>query len=155
MMQFVKYILCASSLIILPEDENLVLIGGDNFLGSVAREHFGYTHQKGLDFICRANNIIVLGETKFLTDMGGHQNAQFNDALATLHSRIEKTRYKVKVIAILDGVQYIPNKNKMYVSLQQLDDDDIVISSLLLRDYLYFLHIKDGFAAYRICKKAN
>jgi hypothetical protein len=123
----------------LSSNDNAALIGGDSFLGAVARKHFGYTHEKGLDFLCRANNTIILAETKFLTDFGGHQNAQFNDAMSTLQSTLKHTEYNVKIIAILDGVVYISSKNKMYKSLQRLENNEIVISALLLRDYLYSL----------------
>lgn len=41
---------------------------------------------KGVDFLARFNGKYVVGEAKFLTDFGGHQNAQFDDALSTLHS---------------------------------------------------------------------
>ena len=49
-----------------------------------AREHLNYTHPKGLDLVARFNGKYVIGEAKFLTDFGGHQNAQFNDAIATI-----------------------------------------------------------------------
>jgi len=118
---------------------NLVLVGSDGYLGNQARKYFGYTHGKGLDFIAKCNQKIILGEAKFLTDFGGHQNAQFNDAMATLHSKIDATEYEVQVIAILDGINYIRGKNKMFHALQVLPDDKVIISALLLRDYLYAL----------------
>ena len=40
---------------------------------------------KGLDFIARFNGKYVIGEfPKFLTDFGGHQNAQFNECSKNL-----------------------------------------------------------------------
>ncbi|PUD67335.1 hypothetical protein C2R52_03635 [Helicobacter pylori] len=44
-----------------------------------------------------------------LTDFGGHQNAQFNDAIST----IETPNIKAIKVAILDGVLYIESNNKM------------------------------------------
>ena len=55
------------------------------------------------------NGKYVIGEAKFLTDRGGHQNAQLNDALATISSDANAVK-----VAILDGVCYIEKKNKMY-----------------------------------------
>ncbi|MDR1126974.1 MAG: hypothetical protein LBL06_02475 [Treponema sp.] len=35
-------------------------------------------------YIGRFNKKYVIGEAKFLTDFGGHQNAQFADAISTI-----------------------------------------------------------------------
>ncbi len=53
-----------------------------------AENKLGYHHNKGLDFVGRFNGQYVIGEAKFLTDFGGHQNAQFNDAIATVESDV-------------------------------------------------------------------
>jgi len=45
----------------------------------------------------------------------------------------------VMKVAILDGVIYIPNRGKMYQQLSESDDNKVILSSLLLRDYLYSL----------------
>ena len=58
-----------------------------------------YNRDKGLDFIARFNNKYIIGEAKFLTDFGGHQNAQFSDAIEIIKSNTEAIN-----IAILDGV---------------------------------------------------
>ena len=42
-------------------------------------------------------------------------------------------------IAILDGVLYIPNEGKMYQQLLDAKEDEVIISALLLRDFLYSL----------------
>jgi len=109
----------------------------DGGLESFAKEHLGYAHNKGLDFIAKFSGKYILGEAKFLTDFGGHQNAQFADALAILRSPLQKTQHEVKTIAVLDGVLYIPTKNKLFTSINQTDEDEVIISALLLRDYLY------------------
>ena len=62
-------------------------------------------HDKGLDFLARFNSTYILGEAKFLSDFGGHQTAQFNDAIATLEVKLKKTAHTVIKIAILDGVR--------------------------------------------------
>jgi len=102
---------------------------------SFAKEHLNYKRNKGLDFIGRFNGKYVIGEAKFLTDFGGHQNAQFADAVSTL---------KVKgvdavTVAILDGVLYIEGKNKMYTEITTELKKYNMMSALVLREFLYQL----------------
>lgn len=68
-------------------EEDAILDAGDNILMRFAKEHLNYYHNKGLDFVARFNKKYVIGEAKFLTDFGGHQNAQFNDAMSTLRTK--------------------------------------------------------------------
>jgi len=114
---------------------NAILRGSDAEMMSFAREHLHYTHHKGLDFVARFNGTYVIGEAKFLTDFGGHQNAQFNDAIATLKTK----GLKAVPIAILDGVLYIRGNNKMYKDITQTYADDHIMSALVLREFLYQL----------------
>lgn len=103
-----------------------------------AQRNFGFSRDKGLDFIAKFNDKYILGEAKFLTDFGGHQNAQFMDAISTLTSPL-KSRANVITIAILDGVLYIKGKNKMYKELCAYARTYPILSALLLRDFLYAL----------------
>ncbi len=100
-----------------------------------AKENLNYHHNKGLDFVARFNGKHVIGEAKFLTDFGGHQNAQFNDAIST----IETKNVRAIKIAILDGVLYIKGKNKMYKSISGTYKDYNIMSALVLREFLYQL----------------
>ena len=100
-----------------------------------AREHLNYKHHKGLDFVGRFNGKYIIGEAKFLTDFGGHQNAQFNDAVATINAK----GVKAVKIAILDGVLFIKGKNKMYKDITGKLKDENIMSSLVLREFLYQL----------------
>lgn len=118
-------------------DRNLIFNSSDLAMSEFAKIHLGYNHDKGLDFIAKFNNQYILAEAKFLTDFGGHQNAQFNDTISTMCSPLIETGKKVKIISILDGVLYINGNHKMMKSLQSFDDNDVVISAILLRDYLY------------------
>lgn len=113
-------------------DENAVLDAGDNLLMKFAAEHLNYTHFKGLDFIGRFNKKYVIGEAKFLTDFGGHQNAQFNDAISTV-----KTEVNAITVAILDGIPYIQGKNAMYRKITAELQDYNIMSALVLREFLY------------------
>lgn len=91
----------------LKNDCNAILDGTDAQMMDFAKNCLNYTNNKGLDFIARFNKKYVIGEAKFLTDFGGHQNAQFNDAITTAKSQTTAT-----TIAILDGVSYIKVKTK-------------------------------------------
>jgi len=116
-------------------NEDAVLDASDKAMMDFAKEHLNYNHNKGLDFVARFNGKYVIGEAKFLTDFGGHQNAQFNDAIST----IETKKVKAIKIAILDGVLYIKGKNKMHKSITELYKDYNIMSSLVLREFLYQL----------------
>jgi hypothetical protein len=115
-------------------NENSILIGSDRELQDFATNQLGYRRDKGLDFIGKFNGKHVIGEAKFLTDFGGHQNAQFSDAIST----IEDEYVQSEKIAILDGVLYIKGNHKMYKYLQN-NPNHIILSSLLLREFLFQL----------------
>ncbi|MCD4795431.1 MAG: restriction endonuclease [Bacteroidales bacterium] len=116
-------------------NEDAILDASDKAMMDFAKEHLNYNHNKGLDFVARFNGKYVIGEAKFLTDFGGHQNAQFNDAIAT----IEVKKVKAIKIAILDGVLYIKGQNKMHKSITELYKDYNIMSALVLREFLYQL----------------
>ncbi len=100
-----------------------------------AKNNLDYNHNKGLDFAARFNGKYVIGEAKFLTDFGGYQNAQFNDAI----NMIETKGVKAIKIAVLDGVLYIKGNNKMYKLLTERYKDYNIMSALVLREFLYQL----------------
>jgi len=116
--------------------ENAILLSGDYDAKEFAQNYLGYKGDKGLDLIARFNGKYVIGEAKFLTDFGGHQNSQFNDAEALLG---EASFENVIKIAILDGVCYLASKNKMYRQLEYKFCEKNILSFLLLRDFLYSL----------------
>lgn len=111
-----------------------ILVGSDKEMQDFAKETLAYINEKGLDFVARINGKYIIGEAKFLSDFGGHQNAQFNDAMAVIKSEV-----KAEKIAILDGVLYISGKNKMYKNLTEKYKDFNIMSALLLKSYLYSL----------------
>lgn len=112
---------------------NAILDASDKQMKAWAKECVNYTRDKGLDFIAKFNNKYILGEAKFLTDFGGHQNSQFEDAMQTLNL----PHVKAVQIAILDGVLYIPTGNKLYNSIVGLYSDKYIMSALVLREFLY------------------
>lgn len=117
---------------------NAILNVSDSEMEKFAREYLGYNHDKGLDFVAKCNNKYIIGEAKFLTDFGGHQNAQFADAVSTITSELNPNRLNAEVIkiAICDGVLYIRSNNKIYKYLTE-HEEQIILSSLVLREFLY------------------
>ncbi len=113
--------------------DNAILDASDAQMMEFAQQKLNYNHDKGLDFVGRFNGKYVIGEAKFLTDFGGHQNAQFNDAISTINT----PKVKAIKIAILDGVLYIPSNNKMYKAITQTYSDCNIMSALVLREFLY------------------
>ena len=116
---------------------NCVLNSTDSEMKDFARKFLGFKRNKGIDFLAKFNGKYIVGEAKFLTDFGGHQNAQFDDALSTLHS-FKRSEFLVIPIAIIDGVIYIKNRSKMYKHLSNHPEENIM-SALVLRDFLYSL----------------
>ena len=112
-----------------------ILDASDKEMMDIAKEKFGYNRNKGLDFIGRFNGNNIIGEAKFLSDFGGHQNAQFSDAISTIMT----PDVDAMTIAILDGVLYIKGQNKMYNDITTTYKDHNIMSALVLRDFLYQL----------------
>lgn len=117
----------------LAKKENAVLDASDKEMMDFAKENLNCNRDKGLDFVGRFNKKYVIGEAKFLTDFGGHQNAQFSDAIST----ITTDDVKAVKIAILDGVLYIKGKNKMYKGINTTYADYNIMSALVLREFLF------------------
>lgn len=115
------------------DNQDAILNGGDQELANFAKQHLNYQRDKGLDFVGRFNGKYVIGESKFLTDFGGHQNAQFSDTIATLESE----NVQAVKIAILDGVLYIRGNNKMYRDISTKYTHHHIMSALVLREFLY------------------
>ena len=120
------------------DNNDAVLKGTDADLLSFAREHLGYTKDKGFDFLARVNGVYVIGEAKFITNYGGTQDEQFEDACSTADLNLAD----VKTIAIVDGVPYIQKqKMRKYKTIFNDNPDRIVVSALLLKEYLDSLRI--------------
>lgn len=132
--------ICETENEFLAANENAILLSSDHRMKEFAIKYLGYTRKnKGLDFIAKFNNKYVIAEAKFLTDFGGHQNDQFEDAIATLTSPIDTVCQKEVIrIAIVDGVLYIKGRNKLYNFLQD-NSEMTILSALVLREFLYAL----------------
>lgn len=113
------------------------LQGSNGELMNYANNGLGCDLNKGPDLLAKAGIHYVLGEAKFLTDYGGHQNAQFTDALNLLRGK----EGNAMRIAILDGVVWIKDSTKMYRTVCQLEE--VVLSALFLKDFLEELREKE------------
>jgi hypothetical protein len=114
-------------------EENAILDASDAEMKRWSAENLNYSRDKGLDFVGRFNKKYIIGEAKFLTDFGGHQNAQFADAIQT----IDNKNVRAIAIAVLDGVLYIEGNNKMYRDITTKYSNLNILSALLLREFLY------------------
>lgn len=120
-------------------DADMILNINDAGMKAFASSYFEYDRDKGIDFIARVNKKFIIAEAKFLTDFGGHQNAQFADAISTLNAYYHSIdQHEVFPIAIMDGVLYIEGKNKMFNYLLN-NKEQTIVSALFLREYLYSL----------------
>ena len=94
----------------LSNNKDAILKATDEDRKQFAKEHLNYNRDKGLDFVARFNGKYIIGEAKFLSDFGGSQNSDFEDAIATLEAK-ETNAIR---IAILDGILYLESKSKMH-----------------------------------------
>ena len=116
--------------------DDALLQASDAQMMDFAKRKLNYTRNKGLDFVARIRGKYVIGEAKFLTCEGGHQNAQFDDAISTLMT----PNVNAIQIAILDGILYVPNGSKMYRRLMTDFSEKNIMSALVLREFLYEIY---------------
>jgi len=88
---------------------------------------------KGLDFIAKiSGDIHIVGTAKFITDFGGSQDNQFNEAISMVKETICPSN--VLKVAIIDGVAWLGGK--MASVLQNLNNDEFCFSALLLDEFI-------------------
>lgn len=118
----------------LHSNNNAILDASDAGMLEFAKAHLGYAHDKSPDFVARFNSRYVIGEAKLLTDFGGHQAAQFNDAVGVATAKMNAV-----AVAVLDGVLYIRGQHKMHQKITKELTDCNIMSALVLREFLYQL----------------
>ena len=119
----------------LSTSSNAILKGRDAELNNFAREHCDYVKNKGLDFVARFNGKYVLGETKFITAIGGNQSNSFTDVITTLTTPVKNAI----CIGILDGIPWLTGKSPYYTQIVDTYKDYNIMSALVLRNFLYQL----------------
>jgi hypothetical protein len=112
---------------------NAILKGGDAELNHFAKEYFGYGKNKGLDFVARFNGKYILGETKFITAIGGNQNNSFTDVITTLTTPVKNAI----CIGIIDGIPWLIGKSAYYEQITETYKNYNIMSALVLRNFLY------------------
>jgi len=114
--------------------EDAILAGGDKALKRFAKDNLGYKKDKGLDLVMRIGGQHYIGEAKFISATGGTQDKSFRESLAFIKAKSHSAQH----IAILDGVIWAPSSRKqnLYGRLKKLHKSKIVLSALLLRDFL-------------------
>ena len=115
--------------------ENAIFSWTDEEKINFAKKHLNYNRNKWLDFLARFNWKYVIWEAKFLSSDWWSQNSDFEDAILTLESKETKA---IK-IAILDWTPYIKSNSKMHKYITNPYQDYYIMSSLVLRDFLYQL----------------
>jgi len=120
------------------DDKVVFLNGGDKFLREYAQTNLRCKFRelsKGLDFVAKISSYsikYIIGTAKFITDFGGTQYNQFNEAV----SLIKETKCPSNVIkvAIIDGVAWLGGKMKS--ELEKLKKDEFCFSALLLEEFI-------------------
>lgn len=129
---------CSTEFEALSAEGDFVYIASDEKLKAFAEAHLGYTRaDKGLDLVVRKNGKYVIAEAKFITDFGGHQADQFEDAVKIFGS-LRPCGETVIPIAVIDGVPYMKKTTKMYNYFQKHKEQPI-FSALFLKAFLQTL----------------
>lgn len=116
-------------------NEICFLNGGDKLLKKYAEKNLKCKfreHSKGLDFVAKKGNKYGIGTAKFITDTGGSQTNQFNEAITFL----KETHCPSNIIkiAVIDGVPWLGGKMKE--TLEKLKENEFCFSVLLLEEFL-------------------
>lgn len=115
----------------LKTNDDAILLGSDSSKAQFAKKHLNYNGTQGLDFLARVNHQMIIGEAKFITDLGGHQTGQFDGAMRLLESSADAIK-----IALLDGVIYIKGKNKIHLTMTDKYKKRNIMSALFLKEFL-------------------
>lgn len=87
--------------------------------------------EKELDILVKVGGEYIIGEAKYFSGFGGHQDDQFKDAV---DSFLLKSQGEAARVAVLDGVVWLDKGEKMCVKARRLEA--IAMSALLLPRFL-------------------
>ncbi len=107
-----------------------ILKGSDRLLLSFATRKLRCRLEKAPDFIVKNRGLYFIGEAKFLTDTGGHQGRQLDDALALVNNR----RGKARKVAVLDGIVWSSAGGGMRRKIEEAGKD--IFTALILKEYI-------------------
>ncbi|MBA7526864.1 hypothetical protein ES705_19035 [subsurface metagenome] len=115
------------------DDREIIILGAsDSERKNLAKTLVGYHSDKGLDLLIQINDIIIIGEAKFITDSGGTQANQFKSALGITGTFTKNTN--VIPLSVVDGHCWRKSTDQFYTAIKNSRDDHIIISALLLED---------------------
>lgn len=109
----------------------LMLDGSRKDFRDFANRHLGCGLEKELDILFKVKGQYIIGEAKFFSGFGGHQNDQFLDAVDNF---LLKTQGNATRIAVLDGVVWLDGQNKMCLKIRR--QESLAMSALLLQDFI-------------------
>jgi hypothetical protein len=125
---------------IFKDSPKAVFIGSDAARQSLLEELYGTKTQKGFDFLAKIEDkahkrtIVVAAEAKYISDVGGGQILQLQDALrfASLGKKRKpaSARIRLYTVAVLDGIVY-SQTNSFYKKVKQAKKDGLLISSIV------------------------
>ena len=99
-------------------------------LRNYVNSKLGAGFQKRPDFLAKTGARHMIGEAKFLSDLGGNQARGFADAITVAAN---PAHGGVKV-CVLDGIVWIQSRSHLYSSIENSSIN--VFSALLLKDFL-------------------
>lgn len=116
------------------------LKGGDKLLKDYAEKKLKCKFSelsKGLDFVAKIDDKYTIGTAKFITDFGGSQKNQFNEAI----SFVKETQCSENIIkvAVIDGVAWLDKDKDMKSKLEKLKNDEFCFSVLLFEEFINFI----------------
>lgn len=90
----------------------------------------GITLKRGRDLLAKKGDKYVIGEARFLSTSGGSQTRDLRETI----DFIRNLKEKVSAIGVVDGIVWF---NRSYVKvISGLADDEVVLTALLLKDFL-------------------
>jgi hypothetical protein len=102
----------------------------DKVILDYVNKKLGVKLERGRDFLAKVGNKYVVGEARFLSSSGGSQTRDLRETT----SFIKSLKGKVCAVGVVDGIVWF---NKKYVEmLAELGEDEVILTALLLKDFL-------------------
>lgn len=115
-------------------DNDAICISTKKEMTDFSKNNLNYSDRREIDFLARINGKYVIGISSLIMGQSKNQISQFHDIIKTA-----KSNSKAVTVAILDGVLYEKEDNRMYKEITNTYSEYNIMSSLLLRDFLYTL----------------